>query len=100
MLQIFYPGPAQHRPALVAALVGVESFQYQRGAADKLEIRVELLKATDDYQELKNIETAIRSKLRVVLGLDAKISLVSPNTIQRFEGKAKRIRDLRNKEGV
>ena len=47
--------------------------------------------------KLKNIETAIRSKLRVVLGLDAKISLVSPNTIQRFEGKAKRIRDLRNK---
>ena len=72
----------------------------REGHSDKLEIRVELLKATDDYKELKAIENAIRAKLRVVLGLDAKISLVSPNTIQRFEGKAKRIKDLRNKEGV
>ena len=35
---------------------------------------------------------------KVVLGLDAKIRLESPNTLQRFEGKAKRIKDLRNKQ--
>ena len=63
--------------------------------ADKLEIRVELLKATDTYKELEQIQTKIKSKLRVILGLDAKISLESPNTLQRFEGKAKRVRDLR-----
>ena len=33
-----------------------------------------------------------------MLGLDAKISLESPNTLQRFEGKAKRVKDLR--EGI
>ncbi len=64
--------------------------------ADKLEIRVELLKATDTYKELEQIQTKIKSKLRVILGLDAKISLESPNTLQRFEGKAKRVRDLRD----
>lgn len=63
--------------------------------ADKLEIRVELLKATDVYKELEQIQNKIKSKLRVILGLDAKISLESPNTLQRFEGKAKRVRDLR-----
>lgn len=63
--------------------------------ADRLEIRVELLKATDSYRELEEIEKKIKSKLRVVLGLDAKISLESPNTLQRFEGKAKRVKDLR-----
>lgn len=62
---------------------------------DKMEIRVELLKATDSYKELEEIEKKIKSKLRMVLGLDAKISLESPNTIQRFEGKAKRVKDLR-----
>lgn len=64
--------------------------------ADKLEIRVELLKATDVYKELEAIQKKIKSKLRVVLGLDAKITLESPNTLQRFEGKAKRVKDLRD----
>ena len=64
--------------------------------ADKLEIRVELLKATDTYKELELIQNKIKSKLRIILGLDAEISLESPNTLQRFEGKAKRVRDLRD----
>lgn len=62
---------------------------------DRMEIRVELLKATDSFKELEAIENMIKSKLRVMLGLDAKISLESPNTLQRFEGKAKRVKDLR-----
>lgn len=64
--------------------------------SDKLEVRVELLKATDVYRELEEIQKKIRSKLRVVLGLDAKVTLESPNTLQRFEGKAKRVHDLRS----
>lgn len=63
--------------------------------SDKLEIRVELLKATDSFKELEAIQKTIKSKLRIMLGLDAKISLESPNTLQRFEGKAKRVKDLR-----
>lgn len=63
--------------------------------ADRLSIRVELLKATDSYRELEQIEKKIKSKLRIVLGLDAKISLESPNTLQRFEGKAQRVKDMR-----
>ena len=65
---------------------------------DRMEIRVELLKATDSYRELEAVEKKIKSRLRVMLGLDARISLESPNTLQRFEGKAKRVRDLR--EGI
>lgn len=66
------------------------------GFTDKLEIRVELIKATDSYGELEAITKKIKSKLRIMLGLDAKITLESPNTLQRFEGKAKRVKDLRN----
>lgn len=62
---------------------------------DRMEIRVELLKATDVFRELEAIEKKIKNRLRIVLGLDAKISLESPNTLQRFEGKAKRVKDLR-----
>ncbi len=67
------------------------------GFSDKLTIRVELLHSTDSFAELERLSNSIRSKLRVVLGLDAKIKLESPNTLQRFEGKAKRIKDLRSK---
>ncbi len=69
----------------------------REGYTDKLTVRVELVKATDSFAELQRIENATRSKLKIILGLDAKIRLESPNTLQRFEGKAKRIKDLRNK---
>ena len=37
----------------------------------------------------------IHSRLRTVLGIDAKVTLVQPKTIERFSGKAKRVVDLR-----
>ncbi len=67
----------------------------REGYTDKLTVRVELNKETDSFAELQRIEVVTRNKLKVVLGLDAKIRLESPNTLQRFEGKAKRIKDLR-----
>ena len=69
----------------------------REGYSDKLSIRVELATATDSFKELERIATVTRNKLRVILGLDAKVMLESPNTLQRFEGKAKRIKDLRSK---
>ena len=65
------------------------------GYSDKLTVRVELARATDSFTELETIERNVRNKLKVILGLDAKVKLESPNTITRFEGKAKRIKDLR-----
>ena len=63
--------------------------------SDILEIRVELVEAVDAYRKLEALEKKIKQKLRIVLGLDAKIRLESPNTLQRFEGKAQRVKDLR-----
>jgi phenylacetate-CoA ligase len=67
------------------------------GYTDKLEIRVELAKSTDSFAVLQKLSDGVRNKLKVVLGLDAKVKLESPNTLQRFEGKAKRIKDMRGK---
>ena len=69
----------------------------REGYNDKLTVRVELNVETDSFGELERISSAVRNKLRIVLGLDAKVKLVSPNTLQRFEGKAKRVKDLRSK---
>lgn len=65
---------------------------------DTMEIKVELTDDTllDSYAKLGALEKNIRSRLKVILGLDAAIKLVAPRSLQRFEGKAKRVTDLRN----
>ena len=69
----------------------------REGYNDKLTVRVELAVATDSFRELERIEKAVRGKLKIMLGLDARVQLESPNTLARFEGKAKRVKDLRTK---
>ena len=70
----------------------------REGYLDKLTVKVELAHSTDSFPTLERISNEVRSRLKIMLGLDAKILLESPNTLQRFEGKAKRVKDLRNKE--
>jgi phenylacetate-CoA ligase len=69
----------------------------REGYSDKLTIRVELAKSTDSFSELDKLSMTIKNRLKVMLGVDAKVKLESLNTLQRFEGKAKRIKDLRSK---
>lgn len=64
---------------------------------DYMEIKVELADESllDSYSKLGELEQRIKLSLRVVLGLDAMIKLVAPRSLQRFEGKARRVTDLR-----
>ena len=66
------------------------------GYLDRLTVKVELKEVTDSFAKLEEISLTVRGKLKVILGLDARVVLESPNTLQRFEGKAKRVKDLRN----
>jgi len=67
----------------------------REGYTDKMTVRVELAQSTDSFSALEKITNEVKSKLKTILGLDAKVMLESPNTLQRFEGKAKRVKDLR-----
>ena len=67
------------------------------GYNDVLTVRVELNEPTDSFTDLQRIEKTTKERLRTILGLDAKVKLESPASLQRFEGKAKRVRDLRSK---
>ena len=60
-----------------------------------IKVEVEAESMMDSYAALERLEDTLKDKMRLMLGLDAKIQLVSPNTLQRFEGKAKRVTDLR-----
>ena len=50
----------------------------------------------ENYQRLSDLKKHIEAKMQSILGLRTKVTLVAPKTIERFQGKAKRIVDLRN----
>jgi phenylacetate-CoA ligase len=70
----------------------------KKGYLDVLEINVELIdgRLLEKFSELEDLENTIREKLRTVLSIDAAVNLVEPRSLKRFEGKAKRVIDLRN----
>ena len=64
---------------------------------DTLEILVEIDEKcwSDSIRELEGIRNCIDQNIKSMLGISAKIRLVEPNSIERWEGKAKRVVDLR-----
>lgn len=71
---------------------------FKKGYLDQIEIDVEVNDSNllDSVTLLDNLYEEIKSKLHNVLGIRAGIRLVEPKTLERSEGKAKRIIDLRN----
>ena len=67
------------------------------GHMDTLEVLVEVAdgELLTDYALLQKLQADIRARLKVVLQLDAKVKLVEPLSLKRFEGKAKRVTDKR-----
>ncbi len=89
-----------------AVLVGIEGLEphYQiivdrAGNLDTLEIQVEvserLFASGDEVKVLQNTERRIVKDIKDYLGISAKVKLVEPKSLQRFEGKASRVQDRR-----
>ena len=70
----------------------------RQGAMDTLEAQVEIDEKlfSDEIKHLQKIEAKIQRDIKEFLGVTAKVSLVEPRTIERSQGKAKRIVDLRS----
>lgn len=70
----------------------------REGALDNLEVRVEVAPEcfSDEVRTLEKLKSQIQTRIKSLYGLSAKISLVEPGSIERSEGKAKRVLDLRN----
>ncbi len=67
--------------------------------SDHLEVKVELSDSSllEKYGALESLQKDIHHNLKTVLGIDTKVSLVEHKSLERFQGKAKRIVDLRDK---
>jgi phenylacetate-CoA ligase len=89
-----------------AVLVGLEGIEphYQLivdrvDNLDTLEVQVEvsdeLFSNADEVKVLQNMERRIVKDIKDYLGVSAKVKLVEPKSLQRFEGKANRVQDKR-----
>ena len=65
---------------------------------DKLTVQVELKDDVDinDADKLEKLAAYIKTQIKQTLLISAKVELLPPKSIARFEGKAKRITDNRN----
>ncbi len=66
---------------------------------DQMEVQVEVTAQFfgDRIRELEDLQARLRKSLENILNIRAKVSLVKPQTIERSQGKAKRVIDNRNK---
>ncbi|HWQ08263.1 MAG TPA: phenylacetate--CoA ligase, partial [Holophaga sp.] len=88
--------------ALLMEVEGVEP-HYQivvdrHGALDDIEVMVEVEEAffSDELKVMNALAAKITARIRSILGINAKVTLVEPSTLERSAGKAKRVVDRRH----
>ncbi|MGB9802500.1 phenylacetate--CoA ligase family protein [Desulfofundulus sp.] len=72
----------------------------KKGYLDYLEVQVEMTEQTftGSFRDLEAMEEKIRRRLQAVLSINPRVRLLEPHSIERSQGKAKRIIDRRPKK--
>jgi len=93
-----FPSQVEH------VLMGVDEVEphYQivvdrKGTLDIMEVQVEVNERifSDEVKKLEKVSKRIEKEIKEMLGVSCTVKLVEPKTIQRSEGKAKRVIDNR-----
>jgi len=93
-----FPSQVEH---VLMSIEGVEP-HYQiivdrEGSLDVVEVQVEVSEEifSDEVKVLERLGKRTEREIKDLLGISCKVKLVEPKTIQRSEGKAKRVIDNR-----
>ncbi|MGO0123515.1 phenylacetate--CoA ligase family protein [Desulfothermobacter acidiphilus] len=72
----------------------------RRGYLDEMEVQVELSQEgfTGSYEDLEELEEALRHRLHAILSLTPKVKLLEYGSLTRTTGKAKRVLDRRGEK--
>ena len=73
----------------------------REGNLDVMEVKVEFSEtmfASDEVRHIQKREAAIQKAIKDFLGVTAKVRMVEPKSLARYEGKSSRVTDLRGKE--
>ncbi len=67
------------------------------GALDNMEIQIEVTEALffDEMKKQRDLVDKISENLRTALGISVKVRMVEPRSLERFQGKARRVVDER-----
>jgi phenylacetate-CoA ligase len=92
--------PSQVETALLAVEGTLPHYQIvliRDKGLDEMEVRVEVTPEvfSDQIRALENLRQKLSSSIEHTLGIRVKVTLVEPRTLQRSEGKAKRVLDQR-----
>lgn len=93
--------PSQIEDALLA-VEGVEPHYVivvsREGSLDQLEVRIEVAREifSDVMKDMVAFTRRVSEKIQATTGLNAKVTLVEPGTIERTVGKARRVIDSRS----
>ena len=68
---------------------------YEALRAAKVRVEIDDRFNIDDFQEIERLRKSVMAKLRSVCQLEIPVRFVSPGSLKRFEGKARRVTDLR-----
>ena len=74
----------------------------RKGTMDILQVQVEVGEKffTDEVKGMEAFERKIKREIESILNISVDVKLVEPKTIQRSEGKAKRVIDNRQLQGI
>jgi len=93
-----FPSQIEH---VLMSMEGVEP-HYQivvdrQGSLDTIEVQVEVSEQifSDEVKSLETLAKKLQAEIKDLLGITCQVKLVEPKTIQRSEGKAKRVIDKR-----
>lgn len=95
--------PSQVEAALLKAEGTLPHYRIiltRHGGMDQMEVQVEVTTQTfsDTIRGIEALHRQLSDAIAHILGIRVKLSLVEPNTIERSQGKAKRVIDLRGKD--
>ncbi len=94
--------PSQIEAALLTVEGTLPHYQIvltSEGPLDQMEVHVEVTQEvfSDKIRALESLQERLAHSIEQTTGLRVKLRLVQPNTIERSEGKAKRVIDKRNR---
>jgi len=97
--------PSQIEQALLRVKGTAPHYQIEidrPGRTDVATIQVEITEAafSSRMKEMQELKEKISRMVQGITGLRMNIELVSPNTLERFTGKANRVKDLRREKGL
>ena len=92
--------PSQIETALLSIDETTPNYQIivdREGTLDNLQVKVEVDEKffSDEIRELEKLEKKISHTIQQAIGLATKVKLVEPRSIERSQGKAKRVNDKR-----